>query len=333
MITLQEIDMGNFSAVSKLEVCDSQKDFVGSPDWIIALAYADRSRNAHVMAIVYDETPVGLVMTSEFALEADTGFYYIPQFMIDKAYQRQGYGRQAMELVIDLLSAEGHYDSVRLDVHKDDLPAINLYRSLGFTETGYSDPANPELLFLGLTLLRGNPPELHTASLTLRAVDDGDIGEVARMWDWQNGPVSAAEAKQAVRWMQENHKKNKQGSLHHLCFAVFEKGDSRIIGWCGLDGLCAPGQNVLFYSIHSNYQNKGYATQSAGALLAYAFEELGISSVSGGCDKKNLASFRVMEKIGMLQNAFEQNGDPLFFIDRETYLNMARRKAGLQLQE
>ncbi|MGI5959661.1 MAG: GNAT family N-acetyltransferase [Massiliimalia sp.] len=166
--------------------------------------------------------------------------------------------------------------------------------------------------------------ELYTESLILRTVDDSDINEVARMWDWQNGAVSAEQAKEAVLWMQENHKKNKPGELHHLCLAVYEKGSNRMIGWCGLDGQWSPGKTVLFYSIHSDYQNKGYATQCAGRLLSYAFCDLGLSSVSGGCDKHNLASFRVMEKIGMEQNAFEDNGDPLFFIDQETYEKMIK---------
>lgn len=152
MVTLQEIDMSNFSAVSKLKVCDEQKEFVGSADWIMALAYADRNRNARAMAIVQNENPIGIVMTSEFILEDKKGFYYIPQLFIDAAYQQQGYGREAMKLVLQMLSAERHYDSVRLDVNQADIAAVNLYKSLGFKETGYSDPANPELLFLGLKI-------------------------------------------------------------------------------------------------------------------------------------------------------------------------------------
>ena len=164
--------------------------------------------------------------------------------------------------------------------------------------------------------------ELQTTSLTLRTVDAGDIGEVARMWDWQNGMISAEQAKKVVAWMESNHKINKQGAIEHLCLAVYEKGERRIIGWCGLDGQCSPGKTVLFYSIHSDYQNKGYATQCAAKLLSYAFSQMDIPSISGGCDKDNRASFRVMEKIGMQQTAFEDNGDPLFFLDRETYRRM-----------
>ena len=152
MITLQEIDMSNFTAVSALKVKDDQKGFVGTADWIIALAYADRSSNAHAMAIVLDDIPIGILMTSEFTMEDGTGFYYLCQLFVDAAHQQRGYGRQAMGIIIDMLSKERHYDSLRLDVDQADIAAIHLYRSLGFTETGYSDPANPQLLFLGLDL-------------------------------------------------------------------------------------------------------------------------------------------------------------------------------------
>ena len=129
-----------------------QEDFVGSSDWILALAYANRSRNANALAITLDDVPIGVVMTSEVALKDEPGFYYIDQFFIDAAHQRCGYGRQAMELAIDALSSEHKFDSIRLDVSKEDVPAVHLYESLGFTQTGYTDPANPELLYLGLKI-------------------------------------------------------------------------------------------------------------------------------------------------------------------------------------
>lgn len=166
MIFLCEVDMSNFEDISRLKVADEQKEFVGSADWILALAYADRKQNAHVMAILLDQTPIGLIMTSEFVTPGGPDFYYLPQMFIDAAYQRCGYGRQALKLMIDRLSAERHYESLRLDVHTADIAAIGLYRSLGFSETGYSDPLHPELLFLGLDL----PAAFH-----IREIQDNDV--------------------------------------------------------------------------------------------------------------------------------------------------------------
>jgi len=163
--------------------------------------------------------------------------------------------------------------------------------------------------------------ELHVSSLVLRMVTEEEIAEVARMWEWEKGPVSIDDARKAIKWMHDNHEKNKQGHIHHLCFAVFETESNKIIGWCGLDGQCCPGQTVIFYSIENAHQGKGYATQCASKLLEYAFESLGMDSIHGGCYKDNIASCRVMEKIGMKRNPDEEDGDPSFYINKDIYFD------------
>lgn len=75
----------------------------------------------------------------------------------------------------------------------------------------------------------------------------------------------------------------------------------------------------IFYLIDTSFRNKGYATQCAVELLSYAFDEVHVPFVNGGCDKNNIASYRVMEKIGMERIAFEDNGNPLFLVDKEMY--------------
>ena len=154
--------------------------------------------------------------------------------------------------------------------------------------------------------------ELLTNDLILRTVNEEDIDQVAKMWEWDKAPVSIDEAHRVIRRMSENHQKNKYGHIHHLCLAIFEKGTNRIIGWCGLDGQCNPGQIMIFYSIETAYQKKGYATQAAAKLLEYAFKNLGIDCIHGGCYKSNSASARVMEKAGMIKTTFDEDGDPSF---------------------
>ena len=161
--------------------------------------------------------------------------------------------------------------------------------------------------------------ELHTPDLLLRTVTPDDLDEVARMWNFEKGSISAKDAAKAIASMRRNHRRNRAGRIHHLCFAVFENGGREIIGWCGLDGKRSPKQPDIFYLIDQAYRGKGYATQCAKKLLEYAFETAGLDGVRGGCFKENIASFRVQEKAGMIQHAFEANGDPLFQIDKATY--------------
>lgn len=47
------------------------------------------------------------------------------------------------------------------------------------------------------------------------------------------------------------------------------------------------------------HQQQGYATEAARSLLAYAFEALGCHRVIATCQPRNVASWRVMEKLGM----------------------------------
>ena len=159
---------------------------------------------------------------------------------------------------------------------------------------------------------------LNTDDLILRTVEMSDIEEVARMWDFEKKLISTKEAKEAIEYMHNNHEKNKPGTIYHLCFAVFIKGSKRIIGWCGLDGTTA-GKLHIFYLIDKAYRNNGYATQCAERLLSYAFNEAHVPFVNGGCAKDNIASYKVMTKIGMKENGYETNGDPLFFIDDGMY--------------
>lgn len=57
------------------------------------------------------------------------------------------------------------------------------------------------------------------------------------------------------------------------------------------------------YSFNRQYWNNGYATEAASALLNEAFITLKMHRVIATCDTRNVASWRVMEKIGMRREA------------------------------
>jgi len=57
--------------------------------------------------------------------------------------------------------------------------------------------------------------------------------------------------------------------------------------------------------IDPDHAGRGYATAISRALLDLAFDELGLHRVTAGCFADNVASWRVMEKLGMRR---EQHG-------------------------
>ncbi len=72
-------------------------------------------------------------------------------------------------------------------------------------------------------------------------------------------------------------------------------GGASVGGEAGFAG----GDAGLGYCLERSAWGKGYATEAALALIEFAFERLGAHRVHAGCDTRNTASARVLEKVGM----------------------------------
>lgn len=71
------------------------------------------------------------------------------------------------------------------------------------------------------------------------------------------------------------------------------------IGGITLYTLDEPGNAELGWVLHRAYWGRGYVTEAARAVLGYAKEQLNVKRVIACCDSENIASRRVMEKLGM----------------------------------
>ncbi len=61
----------------------------------------------------------------------------------------------------------------------------------------------------------------------------------------------------------------------------------------------------LGYVFNRNYQGSGYATESAGALLNYAFREKNVRRVVASCNPENIASWKLLERLHMRREGHE----------------------------
>ena len=84
-------------------------------------------------------------------------------------------------------------------------------------------------------------------------------------------------------------------------FAIRDKED-HIIGAVGLHDQ-EYDKAELGYWIGISYWNKGYVTEAAKAIVDFGFKELGINKIFATHFPHNPASGRIMEKIGMEQEA------------------------------
>ncbi|MEW2354828.1 GNAT family N-acetyltransferase [Spirillospora sp. NPDC029432] len=146
--------------------------------------------------------------------------------------------------------------------------------------------------------------EMSTPRLLLREfrLDDhaavhgfaGDA-EVTRYTDW--GPNSpddtAAFLAEAVR--------DASGTpRERFGLAVVERESGTLIGSVELQIASVPHRRgEIGYVLHRDWWGKGYAGEAAGRRLRFGFGELGLHKISATCDPGNVASARVLTKIGM----------------------------------
>uniref|UniRef100_UPI0037C62E48 GNAT family N-acetyltransferase n=1 Tax=Phenylobacterium sp. TaxID=1871053 RepID=UPI0037C62E48 len=80
--------------------------------------------------------------------------------------------------------------------------------------------------------------------------------------------------------------------------------DGRVIGSIRL-GLKAPGHRTADFghSYHRAYWRQGYAAEAARALFAVGFGDLGLHRIWATADVRNVASWRLLEKLGMRREA------------------------------
>jgi len=168
---------------------------------------------------------------------------------------------------------------------------------------------------------------IETDRLILRTVTMDDVEDVASSWKLDDGPISRQEAEDRVVWMLGNHKQNASRGLVHLCLAIIDKDTQEFIGWCGLDHLDQTKKNpVLFYLLKAGYWGKGLATEAGRAVLGYAFSELDLVRIDSGAAFENIASKRVMEKIGMRYLGIDEEGGYSFTLTKEEYFQLSKAR-------
>ena len=147
-------------------------------------------------------------------------------------------------------------------------------------------------------------PTLHTDRLVLRPVRDTDTDDlfalhsdahVLRYWD---SPAWTDPAR-AERFVADSRRIAAAGTGVR---PIVEDAHGTFLGWCVLsDWNPAFRSASLGYCLTQASWGRGYATEAAGALLLWAYEALDLNRVQSEVDTRNLASARVLTKLGFTQ--------------------------------
>jgi diamine N-acetyltransferase len=146
-IAIREVTRENWRVALQLAVRPEQQRFIADYAPIAAIALA----KAYVRPGGLVWTPYafygGNQMVGFAALAYEPGSadnYWLYHFFIDRDHQRQGYGRQALRLLIEFVR-ERHPNCrmLHLTVHPENVAAQRLYASGGFQPTGVERDGEP----------------------------------------------------------------------------------------------------------------------------------------------------------------------------------------------
>ena len=90
--------------------------------------------------------------------------------------------------------------------------------------------------------------------------------------------------------------------------AVIERESDELVGHMPFHPWLGRATHEIGWAISSGCQGRGYATEAALALMDFAFGTLGCHRVVATCQPENVASWRVMEKLGMRREAHFRQG-------------------------
>jgi len=132
-VSLRDITRENWRECAGMRVEFSQLHFVGHN--LSSLAQSKYEPECVPLAIYNDEQMVGFVMYRP----EDHGLakiWFIQRLMIGEFHQKKGYGRAAMNILIDRLRSQPGYNAILVSVVPQNTVAQKLYKDLGFKDTG-----------------------------------------------------------------------------------------------------------------------------------------------------------------------------------------------------
>jgi len=120
--------------------------------------------------------------------------------------------------------------------------------------------------------------------------------EVARYQSWE-APYPAGQAR---RFLEELEAIDPDTPGEWFQFAVALRQTDRLIGDCGAHVLAEDARQAeIGFTLASQHQGSGYATEAVRRLLHYLLIERGKHRVRASCDDRNARSAAVLERVGM----------------------------------
>jgi diamine N-acetyltransferase len=130
-ITLREVTAETVRAICALEVAPEQRGYV-APN-AVSIAQAHFEPKAWFRAVYADDEPVGFAMLYE---DTEKGEYFLWRFMVAAGHQGNGYGKRALDLVVEHVRGLPRATELRTSYVPGEHGPRDFYLRYGFEETG-----------------------------------------------------------------------------------------------------------------------------------------------------------------------------------------------------
>jgi ribosomal-protein-alanine N-acetyltransferase len=147
-----------------------------------------------------------------------------------------------------------------------------------------------------------NIPTIKTANLNLRAFNEQDtddlhqilIGKNVLQYFPNSSPPSREQVEKVILSMLKHWAEYGYG-----LWAVESRPEGKLMGRCGLQCLTETDEVEVDFILGTQFWGQGFATEVGQASLQYGFANLDLDIIVGIVHTANVASQRVLEKIGM----------------------------------
>ena len=229
---------------------------------------------------------------------------------VDPGVRGRGAGRRLVEAVVDAARAAG-LRRLELGVTERAAAAEALYTSLGFRRTGVEEPfeKRPGTVEARMALALLPPLPIETERLRLRFTTPDDLEPLIAL-------QSRADVTRWTYWGPRDEPQVRDSLALKLAATRIEAdGDAFTLAIEPKDSGAYAGDIVLWstshehrggelgFILHPDHHGLGYAPEAAAPLLELGFTCFGMRRVVGRTEARNLASARVLEKLGMRREA------------------------------
>jgi ribosomal-protein-alanine N-acetyltransferase len=146
-------------------------------------------------------------------------------------------------------------------------------------------------------------PTIETERLLLRKITLNDAND---MFEYASDP----EVSEYTTWSTHESIEDSKFFLKTLVkmykrrelvdWGIVHKAEKKFIGTCGfVEWRMTHSRAEIGYALSRKYWGEGYMSEAVSAVIDFGFREMQLNKIQARCEVNNIASARVMEKVGM----------------------------------